>query len=57
MYPSRADTHQAVEDEVGLRSQNGCYIDTHDGLLFAKSPRGTDEAALEPRLETPAPVN
>ena len=37
MYPSSADTHQAVEDGVGLRPQNGCYIDTHDGLVSAKT--------------------
>ena len=53
MYPSSADTHQAVEDGVGLRPQNGCYIDTHDGLVSAKNPRGTGEAALELRWGIP----
>ena len=44
MYPSSADTHQAVEDGVGLRPLVRCYIETRDGLVSAKSPRGTGEA-------------
>ena len=44
-----------VEDGVGLRPLVRCYIDTHDGLVFAKTPRWDLRGVDGRRLETPVP--
>ena len=43
-WPKLCDQSSEHGDRVGLRPLDGCHIDTPDGLLFAKSPRGTGEA-------------